>query len=236
MECKNIIQAVKDLKALGWSKMIKQELNCIKFEVRWGRVSYALTNTRILVYGTKPLEIEKEFDLLIDRDMLLKAQKPIKFGFFEGGIRVDTTEGTKTLKNKAGRFADYERIIPQKFDYSFECDFSQLGGLLKALGNNHCCCDVRIQVKDGELEFYQCSSSTQYYDNDPDFWGDEFSMSLPFDGELKETLLVNWRVIDFLSKNKIKKVSIARLYDTPILCFEKNGNNFIVMTIKFRED
>lgn len=231
MECKNIIQAVKDLRALGWGKMIKPELNCIKFEVRRGRVLYALTNIRILVYGTKPCEIEKEFDLLIDRDMLLKTQKPIKFEFFEGGIRVYTTEDTKTLKNKAGRFADYERNIPQKFDYSFECDFSLLKGLLEPLAS-----DVRIQVKDGELEFYQSSSCVQYYENDSNFWGEEFSMSLPFEGEIKETLMIDYKVISFLAKNKIKKVSIARLDDCPILCFEKDGNNFIVMTIKFKED
>lgn len=231
MGCEKILQAVKDLKALGWGKMIKPELNCVKFEVRWGRVSYALTNTRILVYGTTPLENEKEFDLLIDRDMLLKAQKPTKFEFFEGGLRVDTAKGIKTLKNEAGNFPDYKRIIPQKIDYSFECDFSQLGGLLKALG-----CDVRIQVKDGELEFYQSSSCTQYVYNDPDFWCEEFSMSLPFKGEIKETLMIDYKVISFLAKHKIKKVSIARLHDAPILCFEKDDNNFIAMTIKYWKD
>lgn len=223
-------EAVKMLKALGCSfKNPKKELNCVKIELRENYLNFACTDTRIMIYGSEKFESNLNLDLIIDMNTLLKLKKPSKFEFSQAGVRVDTTEGIKTLKNEAGRYPDWERILPRKIDSTLTCDFSQLGTLLEALGG-----EVMVTQKGKELEFFQSDTFWRYgkgQDFDSLECGSAFKMNLPFDGKLAHRFLCDYKVISYLAKHDIKELKMDILdKDTRRLHFEKDGIKALVMT------
>lgn len=224
------LEAVKMLKALGCSfKNPKKEINCVKIELREHYLNFACTDTRIMLYGSEKFESNLNLDLIIDMNTLLKLKKPSKFEFSQAGLRVDTTEGKKTLKNEAGRYPDWERITPKKFDSVLSCDFYELGTLLNALEYA-----VMVTQKGNELEFFQAIdfwSCGKIQDFDSLECGEAFKMDLPFDGELAHRFLCDYRVISYLAKHDIKELKMDILDEkTRRVHFEKDGINALVMT------
>lgn len=225
-----IIEAVKTLKAIGSIKgQIKSELNCIKIELRETSIRFACTDTRQMVYGSFDYISNQNLDLIINMDSLLKLKKPSKFEFFDGGIRVYTSDGKKTLKNEVGRYPDWEKITPQKIDSTLICDFSQLGTLLEAL-----CIDVKVSKVGNELEIFQ-TRDFRFQGKPIDFDSlevlDAFKMMLPFEGDLAHCFLVNYKVLSYLSKNKIKELKMSIIdHKTRQILFEKDGIKVLVMT------
>lgn len=142
-----LIEAVKALKFMSngyFGKNPKSELNCVSIEIRENYISYFLTDTRVMIYCRNLIHHNnnENLNLMINLNDLYKLKKPSKFEFFEGGLRVDTSEGKKTLKTLPyGKYPDYEKILPKSCESTLECDFSELGTLLNALG-----CEVRLKV------------------------------------------------------------------------------------------
>lgn len=224
------LEAVKMLKALGCSfKNPKKELNCVKIELRENYLNFACTDTRIMLYGSEKFESNLNLDLIIDMNTLLKLKKPSKFEFSQARVRVDTTEGIKTLKNEAGRYPDWERITPKKFDSVLSCDFYELGTLLNALEY-----EVMVTQKGNELEFLQARdfwSRGKMQDFDSLECGEAFKMNLPFDGELAHRFLCDYKVISYLAKHDIKELKMDILDEkTRRIHFEKDGIKALVMT------
>lgn len=223
-------EAVKMLKALGAGfKNPKTEINCVKIELRENYLNFVCTNTKIMLYGSEKFESNLNLDLLIDMNTLLKLKKPSKFEFSQTGLRVDTAEGIKTLKNEAGRYPDWGVIIPKKFDSVLSCDFSQLGTLLNALEY-----EVMVAQKGNELEFLQTRdfwSDTKRQDFDSLEWGEAFKMTLPFEGDLAHRFLCDYKVISYLAKHDINELKTDILDEkTRRIHFEKDGIKALVMT------
>lgn len=219
-----LIEAVKALKSMSnytLGKNPKRELNCISIELRDSKIEWCVTDTRILIYGSADYQSNQNLDLMLDINSLYKLKKPSKFEFFEGGLRVDTSEGEKTLKTLPyGKYPDYRKLLPEKLESTLECDFSELGTLLKALG-----CDVRLKVVDGELEFFQSEYNCNKYDY-------QFSMKLPFKGSLYETFRLNHKIISFLSKQKIKILHCDEREGEIRVSFDYGVNKVLAMTYR----